>query len=638
MVTDLILGTAGHIDHGKTSLIRALTGAETDRLPEEKRRGITIELGFAELDLGDYRLGVVDVPGHERFVRQMLAGATGMDLAMLVVAADDSVKQQTREHFEVLRLLDLPAGVIALTKCDLADPDWIELVEAEVRDLVQGTHLEHAPLVRTSAESGEGLEELKSALQIAAKIAAEHRSARIDAPFRMAIDRAFTIAGHGTVVTGSISSGSASVGDQLMIEPGSMEVRIRGCQNHDRTVETVQRGQRAAINLAGVRHDEVGRGHELASVGHLTPSRLITVEINQLDSAPRPLKNRDRVRLHVGTAEVLSIVRLLDREKIPPGESGLAQLFLNEPAVTVWHQPFVLRSESPIFTIGGGYVLVPEADKIRKPSSQDLKQLKALSSQDPVDRGGAALFFSSAGNWTPEDLYRTAGIDDTAAVTATLIEKGELVEIVASPSRTVRIHRDILEQWFARFEKTLLRLHENAPLRDMLDRTQLTSRFDYLNDKVFVGALLQQMKSVERIRLNDKGIKLTAHKPKLSASEKKLLDGIVDKYQHAGFQPPTVKECLQIDPKQEPRIKKLIDLAAANELLVHISHDLFLHADAEKQMRQTLSENMIDSDGLSIAEIRNLLSTSRKYAVPLCEYLDRIGFTKRVGDLRVLTR
>ena len=278
MTTDLILGTAGHIDHGKTSLIRALTGVNTDRLPEEKKRGITIELGFAELSVGPYRLGIVDVPGHERFVRNMLAGATGMDLALLVVAADDSIKPQTREHLDILRLLDLRSGVIAITKCDLADPDWVSLVEEEVRDLVADTFLAAAPIVRTSVSPATGIEQLREELERAAARAAESRPrAAQNAPFRMAIDRAFTIAGHGTVVTGSVSSGEVQLGQELAIEPGGLQVRVRGLQNHDRSAEQVHRGQRAAINVAGIHHERVERGQELATEGHLQPSRLRSV-------------------------------------------------------------------------------------------------------------------------------------------------------------------------------------------------------------------------------------------------------------------------------------------------------------------------------------------------------------------------
>ncbi len=272
MTTDLILGTAGHIDHGKTSLIRALTGVDTDRLPEERQRGITIDLGFAELTVGRHRLGIVDVPGHERFVRNMLAGATGMDLALLVVAADDSIKPQTREHLDILKLLDLRAGVIAITKCDLAEEAWIDLVEEEIRELVAGSFLQEAQIVRTSTATGQGIESLRQALEQAAQLAGEARPAALQgSPFRMAIDRAFTITGHGTVVTGSVSSGTIQMGDELEIEPGGFAVRVRGLQNHDRPASQVHRGQRAAVNLAGIHHDRIGRGHELATPGHLRP-------------------------------------------------------------------------------------------------------------------------------------------------------------------------------------------------------------------------------------------------------------------------------------------------------------------------------------------------------------------------------
>jgi len=345
MTKHLILGTAGHIDHGKTTLIRCLTGVDTDRLPEEKRRGITIELGFAELDLGDYRLGIVDVPGHERFVRQMLSGATGMDLAMLVVAADDSVKPQTREHLDVLRMLDLRAGVIVLTKADAVESGWLELVRDEVRELVRGTFLEQAPIVATSSVTGEGLETLREALRAAAERVGERASRRLAAPFRMAIDRTFTVTGHGTVVTGSVTSGQVSVEDPLEVQPSGVMVRVRGLQSHDRRVTTVACGQRAAINLAGIHHDQIRRGDELASPGSLLPSRLVTAWLDVLPSAVRALKRRELVRFHVGTAEVLARVVPLDAERLEPGQAGMVQLFLREAVATTWDQPFVLRTE-----------------------------------------------------------------------------------------------------------------------------------------------------------------------------------------------------------------------------------------------------------------------------------------------------
>ena len=446
MTTHLILGTAGHIDHGKTSLIGALTGTNTDRLPEEKKRGITIELGFAELDLGDFRLGIVDVPGHEKFVRQMLAGATSIDLAILVVAADDSVKQQTREHLEVLKLLDLPVGVIAMTKCDLPDPDWIDLVEEEIRELVSDSFLKDAPIVRTSAETGDGLDELKTVLQQAAAKAAEARGdGRLHAPFRMAIDRTFTIAGHGTVVTGSVSSGTLNVGDQIVLEPGHVEVRVRGLQNHDRKSDSVHSGQRAAVNLVGVHHDEVKRGQEIATDGFLTPSQLMTVQLEVLPNAIRPLKNRSRVRIHLGTNETMANVVLLNDTELAAGMSGPAQLFLADSIVSSWNQAFVIRSESPVTTIGGGRVLVPAADKIKQAGAAALQCLDDLKDGDTSQRAAAAVYFAGTQPWSMTDLARLAGIENPESTCEQLVEQGELVQLKISAQRHLIWHKETFE-------------------------------------------------------------------------------------------------------------------------------------------------------------------------------------------------
>jgi selenocysteine-specific elongation factor len=481
MTNDLILGTAGHIDHGKTSLIKALTGVDTDRLPEEKLRGITIDLGFAQLALGGYRLGIVDVPGHERFVRNMLAGATGIDLALLVVAADDSVKPQTREHLEILRLLDLDEGVIALTKCDLPEADWLDLVEDEVRDLVCGTFLESVPIVRTSVITGKGLDELRAALSAAAERAADApRRRRLTAPFRMAIDRTFTIAGHGTVVTGSVASGQARTGDELTLEPSGVQVRVRGLQNHETPADEVHRGQRAAINLAGVHHAEIHRGQELASPGYLRPSKLITVQLNLIKSAERPLKHRSLVRCHVGTTELTASVALLDRDRLQAGETALAQLFLSEPAATTWGQPLVVRSESPVMTIGGGRVLDPDAPKLARNHPETLARLADLASPEPLDRASAALYFFALNEWQPRDLVRAAGIDDPQTAVAELTSRGELQELSLSPSRKLLVHRLHLADLFTRIEALLEKEHDEFPLRAMLDRSRLANRIGYL--------------------------------------------------------------------------------------------------------------------------------------------------------------
>ena len=636
MPLDLILGTAGHIDHGKTSLIRGLTGIDTDRLPEEKQRGITIELGFAQLMLDDIRLGIVDVPGHERFVRNMLAGATGMDLALLVVAADDSVKPQTREHLEILRLLDLPAGVVALTKCDIADPDWIDLVEAEVRDLIEGTFLESAPIVRTSAETGEGLGELRQALASAAGQAAGPAQRRQSTgPFRMAIDRTFTIAGHGTVVTGSVASGKARVGDTLCVEPGGVEVRVRGLQQHEDSVEEVHRGQRAAINLAGVHHEEIRRGQELTTPGHLRPSRLVAVRIDLLPSTPRPLKQRARVRLHLGTAEVLATTQLLEVDRLEPGESAVAQLFLAEPVVATWSQPLVLRSESPVATIGGGVILDPVARKIRPREQERIDQLSKMATDDRLQRASAALYLSGLEEWQPRDLARSAGIEDFEAVAAELADRGELIEIALSTSRKLRVHRQTLSDLARRVVRVMEKFHHENPLLRMADRGWLTQQFDYLPGPAVLETVLAQMVTAKEINDLGRGVALAGHGPQLSKNEQRLIEHLIEQYRHAGVQPPTVKELQQQTSRNQASVPQLIQLAASEGTLVQINPQFYLHQDVAADVRQKLQAGFARG-GLTMSEIRELLGTSRKYAVPICEYLDKTGFTQRQGDVRVL--
>ena len=635
MKHDLILGTAGHIDHGKTALVKALTGVDTDRLSEEKRRGITIELGFAELVLGDYLLGIVDVPGHERFVRNMLAGATGIDLALLVVAADDSVKPQTREHLEILKFLELDAGVIALTKCDLPDPEWIDLVEQEVRELVAETFLAEAPLVRTSVVTGAGLDELRAALgEAAARAAASPRQSRRAGPFRMPIDRTFTVAGHGTVVTGSVSSGCVRVGDELVIEPGGMAVRVRSLQNHARAVDEVHRGQRAAINLAGVHHEQLHRGHELASPGYLSPSRRLTVRIALLPAASRPLKHRSRVRLHVGTVESMAAVLLLEGGELVPGQEGFAQLLLAEPAATTWNQPFVLRSESPITTVGGGHVLDPDALPLRRNAADRIPQLASLSSGDGLERASAAALLLGWRGWQPGDLVRTAGVTEVAEVYRPLIERGDVVELPLSPGKVLRVHRTLLEETATRGELLLKRMHEQEPLRTHLDASRLVARLAHRGDRTVAEAVLQWMAREGRVRMDPRGVALPGQGPKLSRGEQQRLSEILEIYRAAEFQPPTVAEVKSQATRNQAAVPQLVELAVAQGELVKISPDIYLHADVERRMRQVLSDRMAGGNGLTVSQIRETLSTTRKYAVPLCEYLDHIGFTERRGDLR----
>ena len=638
MLKDLILGTAGHIDHGKTSLIGALTGTNTDRLPEEKQRGITIELGYAHLDLPPYRLGIVDVPGHEKFVRQMLAGATGMDVALLVIAGDDSVKQQTTEHLDILRMLDLPAGVIALTKCDLVDADWLEMVEEEIRGLVANTFLKDAPIVRTSSKTGEGLDDLKAALTAACeKVAATDRANLGKAPFRMAIDRAFTIEGHGTVVTGSVSSGTLNVGDQLEIQPGDIEVRVRGIQNHDHTAESVSRGQRAAINLAGIKQGEVERGHELADSGHLISSTLLTVELNILSHIKKPFKDRTRIRFHVGTAELFGNVRLLDKDQIEPGQTGLAQVYLSEPAVTVWNQPFVARRQSPVETIGGGRILQPNATRIRRPDETDLAMIGDLKSEDPVMRSAASVYLADNINWKPSDLQRAAGIVEVDSVVEQLRNGQTIQTIQVSTSRSITVHKQRFQQLGLRVMKTLERLHRDHPLRFTHARTIFNAEFAYMNQPELLDAVIGDLKKQKKVNANVNTIGLVGYGPKLSKGQRQLLDSLVNQLKEAALKAPTVSDLVKSASKNKESVVELLEMAVENGDLAKLNSDYFLHCDVIKEVKSKLTQAPNVGAGLTMSEIRTLLDTSRKYAVPLCEYLDRVGFTERDGDVRRLT-
>lgn len=639
MLKDLILGTAGHIDHGKTSLIGALTGTNTDRLPEEKQRGITIELGYAHLELPPYRLGIVDVPGHEKFVRQMLAGATGMDVVLLVIAGDDSVKQQTTEHLDILRMLDLPAGVIALTKCDLVDEDWLDLVEEEIRGLVADTFLNDAPIIRTSSKTGAGLDDLKTALATACeKVANSERANLAKAPFRMAIDRAFTIEGHGTVVTGSVSSGTLNAGDQLEIQPGDIAVRVRGIQNHDQAAESVSRGQRAAINLAGIKQGEVERGHELADAGHLISSKLLTVELNVLEHIKKPFKDRTRVRFHVGTAELFGNVRLLGNDQIEPGQTGLAQVYLSEPAVTVWDQPFVVRRQSPVETIGGGRILQPNAIRIRKPDDTDLAMIADLKSDTPNIRAGASVYLANDIHWKPDDLHRSAGIVNLDPVVEQLTNDQIIQTIQISTSRCITVHKQRFDQLGQRVMKTLERLHRDHPLRFTHARHLFNAEFSYLNQPELLDAVIDDLKKQKKANANVNSIGLVGYGPKLSKGQRQLLDSLISQLREKALKAPTVADLVKSASKNKESVVELLEMGVENADLAKLNDDYFLHSDVIEEVKSKLAGAPTVADGLTMSEIRTLLDTSRKYAVPLCEYLDRIGFTQRDGDVRRLTQ
>jgi selenocysteine-specific elongation factor len=635
MPRDLILGTAGHIDHGKTSLVKALTGVDCDRLPEEKARGITIDIGFANLDLGEFRLGIVDVPGHERFIKNMLAGATGIDLCVLIIAADDSVMPQTREHLEILQLLGLRHGVIALTKVDLVDETTREVVELEIRDLVQGTFLSDAPIVSTSAHTGQGIAELKAAVAQACRAVTDRPGAEW---FRMAIDRSFIVQGHGTVVTGSVTSGRLKVGEEVEWQPRGERVRVRSLQNHDQPVEEVHRGMRAAINLAGVKHEDVVRGQELATPGYLAPSRVLTVRLHCLKDAQRPIKHRASVRFHLGTAEIMGTVSLLDCDKIDPGGWGLAQVFLDEPAMAVWGQPFVIREPSATHTLGGGQVLQPVAKKIRRRHLEILERVERLWAGTPEERALQVAWFAGFAGFSPGDLVRDANVPpgDVQPLVARLLDAGRLVRVTISQTRTLLLHADMLRELDERVSGVLRRLHEQFPLMATHDRQRVQSQLDYVGDEQLVHAAVDRLIQQKQLVGDLRRIALAEHKPKLSTNQRKLKEKMIQAYQAAKFQPPEPASFAPQAGGNAAALKDLLEVSVAEGQLVHVADDIYLHADADAEMRRLITEKLAEGKGLAMSEIRDLLGTTRKYAVPFCEYLDRVGVTRREGDLRFL--
>lgn len=628
----VIIGTAGHIDHGKTALVRALTGTDTDRLAEEKRRGITIELGFAHLDLdgpqGPVRLGFVDVPGHERFVHNMLAGVCGIDMVLFVISAQDSVKPQTREHFAICRLLQVRRGIIVLTKCDLVDEVTLQVVRMEVEELVQDSFLDasHTPIIAVSAKTGQGLEELKRGM---ANMAAETAQKDVHAAFRLPIDRVFSMKGFGTVVTGTLVSGQIRKEQDIEVLPLGRKVRVRGVQVHGESVETASAGQRTALNLAGVSQEEIERGMTLAELGLLQPAERLDVRLTLSPDAP-DLKTRARVHLHLFTAERVARIHLYEGEILRAGQSAWAQLRLTEPVPVAPGDRFIVRQFSPVITVGGGQVV--DVNPVRRMKAlarvamlnelndgDDFCRLRILTTRRDK-RGCRRRDAVHETGWTAKRLQRA--ID--AGMRAKEILCFEDV-LVAAPVFD-RLTRELFY--------TVKAFQKANPLSGGISKQELLTKSG-LDRELFHGGMTTLL-SANRIAVTNEQVHLPGYRVVMQEDEAQSKAQIEEAFAQAGIKVPALKEVLAGVSIDLARSQKIVTLLLREKVLVKVSDDLVFHHTTLERLKRQVVELKAESPRMDVARFKESFGLSRKYAIPLLEYLDREQVTRRAGDDRII--
>ena len=624
----VIVGTAGHIDHGKSALVKALTGTDPDRLEEEKRRGITIDIGFAHLELpaagGEMlRLGFVDVPGHERFVRNMLAGIGGIDLVLLVIAADESIKPQTREHFDICRLLGIGRGITVLTKSDLVDRDTLEVVRLEVEDFLRGSFLEDAPILAVSSKTGAGLEDLKREL---VQAAGEAHQRDASALARLPIDRVFVMKGFGTVVTGTLLAGTVAREEELELFPGQRRVRVRGVQVHGQPAERATAGQRTALNLAGVSKEELARGMMLAPTNTFRTTRRADVSLALLPSA-RPLKDRARVHLHAYTAETVAEVVLYGTKQLAPGQSGYAQLRTAEPMLLLPGDRFILRQFSPVVTIAGGTVLdaAPLAGKTAKERAEALLPVLANGTAPEIlaarvaRRGEPGLALDDA---VAETGWRPALVE--AHATSLQGKLSRFGDVLIAQEAFSQAQREAL----AGVEE----FHRANPLVAGISKEELREKLG-LRAEVF-SAVLEALVRVNKLAVSGEQVWSAGRSLVFKDEEAESKRTIEQAFYGAGLKVPALKEVLAGLRVNKATAQKIVTLLLRDKVLVKISDDLVFHRGALEELRQRVSAHKAKSARIGVAEFKDLTGVSRKYAIPLLEYLDRERVTRRVGDQR----
>ncbi|RJQ50611.1 MAG: selenocysteine-specific translation elongation factor [Nitrospiraceae bacterium] len=620
----VILGTAGHIDHGKSSLVKALTGTDPDRLKEEKERGITIDLGFADLAYPDgLRVGIVDVPGHERLIKNMLAGAGGIDMVLMVISADEGIMPQSREHLDICDLLKVKRGLVVINKSDLVEKDWLTLIEDDIRKFVKGTFLEDAEIISVSSKTGHNIDLLKERIR-ELSLSVEPKS--VNGVFRLPVDRIFTLKGFGTVITGTAISGSISVDDAVEILPGKTVTKVRGLQSHGETLKTAYAGQRVAINLQGVSKDEIQRGDVITAPDRIKTTRVIDAEIEALkDPSIEALKNRSLVHFHTGTSELVARIVIYDKEELKPGEKGYCQFRFKTPVTVMAGDRYIVRRFSPLLTIGGGEILDPSP--MRRKKNEKLQDLRVFEQGGLGERLSLKILQSGLDGLTQADIegWTRAEIPEIQKGLNSLISGGQLIRCEGR-----FFHKAVFDGFCARVIAALSGFHRDNPLKPGMPKENIRAMFRGVEPKLFealLGLIGQAAVEKELIRLKTFTISLTDDKRALKDKIHKVLE-------EAEFQPPSTDELALAVSLRKPEVNELLKIMASEKSLVRINDSLYIPMTNYVKMMERLKAFSSKKDEMTVGEFRDILGTTRKYALPFLEYLDSSRITLRVGEVR----
>lgn len=630
---NIIVGTAGHIDHGKTTLIRALTGKNTDRLKEEQKRGISIELGFTFFDLpSGLRAGIIDVPGHEKFIKNMLAGVIGMDVVILVVAADEGMMPQSIEHLQILNLLGIKNGFIALTKIDRVEEEWLELVEEETREKVKGTFLEDKDIVRVSSTTGEGLDKIKEEID---KIASQIEEDKLDDLPRLAVDRSFVIQGFGTVVTGTLLSGSLKLGDEVQIYPSDLTTRIRSIQVHDNDVDTAYKGQRVALNLAGIKKDETPRGSMIAPIDSMKPSRLLDVELKTID-LPYDISNRTRLRLYIGTQEVFCRVVLLERDEISSNQKAIAQLKLEDQVVAKKNDKFILRLFSPMITIGGGSVIDANPSKKKRYNEEDIELVELMGSGDSIDVTEAVIREHSKEFLNSKELaqLRAHPVDMIEDEIEKLEEAGK-VFVIKLTKDTIAIHKEFMEKTIEKIAKEIGNYHKTYPIRQGMGKEEVRSKYFARAGKKVGELLIDIVVDNSKIEVKNEFLKLESFEIAYSPKQVEIMNKIMKEFE-SSLVSPKLEEIFKNDKTKKQDIQEVYNSLVASAKLTKLDEETTLNTENLNIAINKIIKYLKENNEISLAQARDILETNRKVSLSILEYLDKKEITERNGEARRL--